>query len=91
MWVSYHDLSSKRLDRLNRSDATDWSTRDEVGFLHGLGQHRDPEHRRETRTRRELLQLYLDSVGQRTEWGDIEKVEVVKVAEELLAREEEKR
>ena len=80
-------LTPRAFDMLNRSDAGNWETRDEVGFLYGLGTHRPLDYRRELLTRPQLLVCYIEAAQHRAVWGEVDRDTVVKVARNLLAKE----
>jgi hypothetical protein len=79
--------SPKGLARLDLSGTYGWDTRDEVGFLHGLGTHRPLDYRREPLTRKQLLAPYLEAARHRVDWGDMDRDTVVQVARNLLTKE----
>ena len=79
--------SPKGLERLDLSGTRGWETRDEVGFLHGLGTHRPLDYRRESLTRPQLLVRYIEAARHRVDWGDMDRDTVVKVARRLLNEE----
>ena len=79
--------SLKDLERPDLSGTRGWETRDEVGFLHGLGTHRPLDYRRESLTRPQLLVRYLEAARHRVDWGDMDRDTVVQVARNLLAKE----
>ena len=78
--------SPKGLARLDLSGARGWETRDEVGFLHGLGTHRPLDYRRESLTRPQLLVRYIEAARHRVDWGEMDRDTVVQVARNLLAK-----
>lgn len=60
--------------------ANKWATREEIGFLKGLGTHKErPNHR----TRRELLIQYRELMKQRLYWGSVDRA----IIEDYLAME----
>ena len=80
-------MTTRAFDLLNRSDAGNWETRDEVGFLHGLGTHRPLDYRRRSLTRPQLLVRYIEAARHRVDWGEMDRDTVVQVARNLLAKE----
>ena len=80
-------MTTRAFDLLNRSDAGNWETRDEVGFLHGLGTHRPLDYRRELLTRPQLLVRYIEAAQERAVWGEVDRDTVIQVARNLLNKE----
>jgi len=78
--------SLKGLERLDLSGTRGWETRDEIGFLHGLGTHLPLDYRGESLTRKQLLARYLEAAMHKCEWGDVDRDTVTRVARNLLAK-----
>lgn len=78
------------LNRVNAQGIDDtWATRDEVGFILGLGSHCEGAHSslREwrIRDRKTLLRQYIRAANNRVEWGAVDKEACVTMAATLLA------
>jgi hypothetical protein len=66
-----------------------WTTRDEVGFIFGLGDHQRLSAigrvKLVTSTREDLLRRYLQASNNRVMWGDIDRTTCLTVAAALIA------
>ena len=64
-----------------------WTTRSEINFIKGLGMWSSENHAVKDAGRAELLRRYLQSAKHRTNWGAVDKDQVIKFAEECLRQE----
>lgn len=62
-----------------------WSTENEKDWLKNLG-----THRRNSLSKKESLEKYLEASNKRVNWGSINKEEILSYAKELLEKENKK-
>lgn len=62
-----------------------WNTTSEIAFLDGLGEWRDRgKGTLRARDKVDLLKSYREGVARRTDWGDMDRAEILKHVDEQI-------
>lgn len=83
-----YDFGRLKISSRKTRSAYNWSTESEIDFLKRLGTHRQgqPDQVGDVpkRERLQLLYNYRSSMRNRTNWGDVDSVEVAKALHKMI-------
>ena len=75
-------MATAKLQRKHHD--AEWTTADELRFVRRIGTHTPRENRGKTLPRPVLLQRYLDTMRQRSDWGRVDALAVRREVRQML-------